>query len=432
MEDLFSKLEKKEIPLAIIGLGYVGLPLALACARKFKVIGFDIHAGRVEMMQKGIDPSNELSAEDFKGTDITFTYNADDLNAARFFIIAVPTPVDEHNAPDLTALRKSSATVGGALKQGDYVVYESTVYPGCTEEVCIPVLEEVSGLRGGVDFFYGYSPERINPGDKERTIDKITKVVSGNSQDACKVIAQVYGAIIPAGIFQASSVKVAEAAKVIENTQRDINISFMNELTIIFDKIGISTSDVLDAANTKWNFLKFYPGLVGGHCIGVDPYYLAYKSTELGHRPKVILSGREVNDYMPQWLASKCIQMLVEKNVNPLEAKICVLGITFKENVTDIRNSKVADLIKELEKFRVKVHVMDPDADAKEVEHEYGISMVNKVEGGIDVIILAVAHDVYRKISIQELKAMGTPNTILMDLKGIRKGEWKSSHYWSM
>ena len=348
---LYNKLVKKEATLAVIGLGYVGLPIALAFARKLKVIGFDINDERVKMMKKGIDPSNELTKEDFKGCDISFTSSLNDLKKAQFFVVAVPTPIDEHNLPDLTPLLAASTTVGKVLKKGDYVVFESTVYPGCTEEDCIPVLEKHSGLKFVKDFKVGYSPERINPGDKEHTITKIKKVVSGCDKESLDTVAKVYETIIEPGVHRASSIKVAEAAKIIENTQRDVNIALMNELSIIFNKMGINTFDVLEAAGTKWNFLKFFPGLVGGHCIGVDPYYLTHKAEALGYHARVINSGRYVNDSMGFYVAKNIVKKIIAAGKNISKSKVLVMGATFKENVSDIRNSKVADVVKELKSF---------------------------------------------------------------------------------
>lgn len=416
---MFDNLEKKQKSISVIGLGYVGLPLALAFAKKFRVIGFDINAERIALMRRNIDPSSELVPEDFANTDIHFTADPADLQQAHFHIVAVPTPVDEHKVPDLRAVLSASDVVGKALKPGDYVVYESTVYPGCTEEDCVPILERVSGLRLGADFKIGYSPERINPGDKEHTLEKILKIVSGNDAESLAEIAQVYGAVITAGVYEASSIKVAEAAKVIENTQRDLNISFMNELAIIFDRMGIDTKEVLDAAATKWNFLKFYPGLVGGHCIGVDPYYLVHKSMELGYNPQVILSGRRINDSMPAFIAQRLVQLLIQKGKNPGAAKVLVMGITFKENVADIRNSKVADLVRELMKFSVCVHIADPHASPNEVAHEYGLSLIEEPSGDYDAVLVAVGHSAYRDFTVDYFKSIMRDHPILVDLKGM-------------
>ena len=378
---MVNELLNGEKKLAVIGLGYVGLPIAIEFAKKIKVIGFDIKPERVEMLRNNIDPSNELSSEDFAGTDIHFTAEAEDLKDAHFFIVTVPTPIDEHNLPDLTPVYKASETVGKALKKGDIVVYESTVYPGATEEECVPILEKFSGLSYPNDFKVGYSPERINPGDKEHTLTKIRKVVSGCDKEAAEVIADTYQIVVEAGVFMAANIKTAEAAKVIENTQRDVNIGLMNELSIIFNRIGINSYDVLEAAGTKWNFLKFYPGLVGGHCIGVDPYYLSYKAKEYGYHPQIIDAGRFVNDSMGNYVAKQTIKRLLNKNVNILEARILIMGITFKENVTDIRNTRVVDIYNELHTYNANVEVVDAFAKKDEVKTEYGIDLIDKPTG---------------------------------------------------
>jgi UDP-N-acetyl-D-glucosamine/UDP-N-acetyl-D-galactosamine dehydrogenase len=414
-EDLISKKKK----LAVIGLGYVGLPIALEFAKHFSVVGFDISEPRLELMRKGIDPSKELEASAFDNTDIVFTNDLDILRGAHFFVVAVPTDIDEHKVPNLNPLKGASRTVGKALKQGDYVVYESTVYPGCTEEDCLPIAEKECGLVAGKDFKYGYSPERINPGDKERTLTKILKIVSGCDAESLDVIAKVYGHIITAGVYKAPSVKVAEAAKVIENSQRDINIAFVNELSIIFDKMGIDTKAVLDAAGTKWNFLKFQPGLVGGHCIGVDPYYLAYKSAELGYTSEVILSGRRINDNMPSYIAKRLVQLLIQNGKNPGQAKVLVKGLTFKENVADIRNSKVVNIIKELMQYSVNVHITDAWASANEVAHEYRLTLADKISEDYDAVIVAVAHENYKHLDKPYFLSIMNEKPILMDLKGL-------------
>lgn len=432
---MYNELVKKEKKIAVIGLGYVGLPLALVFAKKFSVIGFDINESRVEMMRKGIDPSKELEAEAFQNKDIHFTSKLEELKAANFFVVAVPTPVDSANVPDLKPVLSASKTVGQVLKKGDYVIFESTVYPGCTEEDCVPILEELSGLKAGVDFKLGYSPERINPGDKEHTVEKILKIVSGNDAEALDEIAKVYGAVILAGIYKASTIKVAEAAKVIENTQRDINISLMNELSIIFDMMGIDTKAVLEAAGTKWNFLKFVPGLVGGHCIGVDPYYLVHKARQLGYEPQVILSGRRINDGMPGFIAKRLVQKLIKLKKNPAEAKVLVMGVTFKENVSDIRNSKVADLVKELMQFSINVHMVDPHASPNEFAHEYGLTLMDTPSNDYDAVILAVNHDAYKAMEYSLFKDLMKDNPILMDLKAIldpKKVEEAGMIYWRL
>lgn len=431
---MYDKLRTKENAISVIGLGYVGLPLALAFAKKFRVIGFDINETRVEMMKQGEDPSKELEASAFENRDITFTCKSEDLQQAHFHILAVPTPVDEHLTPDLRPVLSASRTVGRALKKGDYVIFESTVYPGCTEEDCLPILEEESGLSlANGDFKLGYSPERINPGDKEHTIEKILKIVSGNDADSLKNISDTYGAIIQAGIYEASSIKVAEAAKVIENTQRDLNIAFMNELSLIFDRMGIDTQEVLKAAGTKWNFLKFFPGLVGGHCIGVDPYYLLHKSKELGYNAQIITSGRKINDEMPAYIAKKLVQFLIQGGKNPGDTKVLVLGITFKENVADIRNSKVADLIRELMEFSINVHISDPHASPNEVAHEYRFSLIDQISDNYDAVIVAVNHDQYKTLSFDYFKSIMNGKPILFDLKAIyeRPGE-QNLVYWRL
>jgi len=431
---MLDKLNKGENKIAVIGLGYVGLPIALEFGRKFKTIGFDINQQRVDMMKNNQDPSQELEAKDFEGSDIQFTADLEDLKSANFFVVAVPTPVDKHKVPNLKPLISASETVGKVIKKGDYVVFESTVYPGCTEEDCIPIIESISGLKAGVDFKFGYSPERINPGDKERTVTTILKIVSGNDDEALEVIADVYGAIITAGVFKAATVKVAEAAKVIENTQRDLNISFVNELAIIFDKMNISTKDVLEAAGTKWNFLKFSPGLVGGHCIGVDPYYLLHKSKQMGIDPQVILSGRRINDGMPAFIAKRLIQMLIQKGKSPQNAKVLVKGMTFKENVSDIRNSKVVELIQELMEYSVNVHIIDQHASPNEVAHEYKLTLIDKESTDYDAVVLAVSHDEYKNYSEEDFLAIMGENPIFMDLKSLYT-ELASSDkltYWSL
>jgi UDP-N-acetyl-D-galactosamine dehydrogenase len=429
---MFQELFEKKKKIAVVGLGYVGLPIALEFAKYFSVIGFDINQSRVELMRQNIDPSEELPTEAFEHKDIHFTWELETLRAASFYVVAVPTPVDEHNVPVLTPLIKASETLSKVMKQGDYVVYESTVYPGCTEEDCIPIIEKATGLKGGVDFKYGYSPERINPGEKERTIDKILKIVSGCDEEACEEIAQTYGTIIKAGIFKAQSVKVAEAAKVIENTQRDLNISLMNELAIIFDRMGIDTKSVLEAAGTKWNFIKLSPGLVGGHCIGVDPYYLTHKSIQLGYDPQVILSGRRVNDGMPSWIAKKLTQMLLAKGKNPSKCKVLVMGMTFKENVSDIRNSKVADLVRELMSFSIHVHITDSFASPNEVAHEYKLAMVDQISEDYDAVVVSVSHDPYKNLTADYFKSIMREEPILMDLKGIYDFKDSGIHYWRL
>lgn len=428
---MYQDILKKKAPIAIIGLGYVGLPIALAFARKVKVIGFDINEKRVAMMQKGIDPSQELGKGEFANCDITFTASLKDLKKAKFFIVAVPTPIDEHNLPDLKPLLGASTTVGKCLKKGDYVVFESTVYPGCTEEDCIPVLERESGLKFKKDFKVGYSPERINPGDKEHTITKILKVVSGCDAESLEEIAKTYEIIVEPGTHRAASIKVAEAAKIIENTQRDVNIALMNELSIIFNKMGINTYDVLAAAGTKWNFLKFSPGLVGGHCIGVDPYYLTHKAESLGYHSRVINSGRYVNDSMGFYVAKTTVKKIIAAGRNISKSRVLIMGATFKENVSDIRNSKVADIIKELKSFGVDVHVADPHADSDELKHEYGFGL-NKIGKGYNGVIVAVNHQEYVGLDEKYFASILGDKGVLVDVKGIYKGKVKKLAYWSL
>jgi UDP-N-acetyl-D-galactosamine dehydrogenase len=428
-----NALRQKEKAIAVIGLGYIGLPVALAFARQFRVIGFDNNPDRVAMLQRSEDPSRELSSDAFIGANILFTADPAELKQAHFFVVAVPTPVDDYKVPDLKSLQQASVTIGAALKPGDYVVYESTVYPGCTEGDCLPILETYSGLRLGIEFKLGYSPERINPGDKARTLTDILKVVSGNDEEATQTIAEVYGSIIRAGIYIAPSIKVAEAAKVIENVQRDLNISLMNELAIIFDKMGIDTQEVIRAAATKWNFMPFTPGLVGGHCIGVDPYYLLHKSRQLGYEPQVINSGRRVNDSMPNYIATKLVQMLLQRSKNPGETKVLVMGLTFKEDIADIRNSKVADLVRELMDYSINVHIIDPYASANEVARQYGLSLLDKPSGQYDAVIVAVGHADYKKLDITYFNSLMKKTPILLDLKGlyqVRKDD--EIDYWQL
>ena len=428
---MFSKIVKKESTVAVIGLGYVGLPIALAFAKKVKVIGFDINEKRVGLMKKGIDPSFELSKDDFKNSEIRFTHQIEDLKKANFFIVAVPTPIDEHNLPDLSPLINASITVGKVLKKGDYVVYESTVYPGCTEEDCIPVLEKHSGLKFIKDFKVGYSPERINPGDKEHTITKILKIVSGCDKESLDNIAKIYEIIVEPGTHKASSIKVAEAAKIIENTQRDVNIALMNELSIIFNKMNINTYDVLAAAGTKWNFLKFFPGLVGGHCIGVDPYYLTHKAESLGYHARVINSGRYVNDSMGFYVAKTTVKKIIAAGKNISKSKVLIMGATFKEDVSDIRNSKVSDIVKELKSFGVKVEIVDPHAKNEELKHEYGFGL-SKLGKGYDGVIVAVNHQEYKKLDEKYFKSILSNKGVLVDVKGIYRNHIKGITYWSL
>jgi UDP-N-acetyl-D-galactosamine dehydrogenase len=429
---MYQDLIDQQKKLAVIGLGYVGLPIALEFAKKIKVIGFDINAKRVDMMRNNIDPSQELDATAFDGCDIEFTNELEVLKQANFFIVAVPTPVDDHNVPDLVPVQRASETIGKVIKKGDYVVFESTVYPGCTEEDCVPIIEKLSGLKCVTDFKIGYSPERINPGDKEHTLAKIIKVVSGCDAESLDVVAKVYELVVTAGVHRASSIKVAEAAKIIENTQRDLNIALMNELSIIFDRMNINTFEVLEAAGTKWNFLKFQPGLVGGHCIGVDPYYLTYKSKELGYDSQVILAGRVINDGMADYVAKKVLQHIIQHNGNVKDAKVLVMGATFKENVSDIRNSKVADVVKELKSFSLNVHVTDPHAESDELLHEYGFELTNEIANDYDAVLVTVPHNAYKAFDDAYFASITKPKGLIADLKGIYRKEIISRYYWSL
>lgn len=429
---MYKKIINKEAKIAVIGLGYVGLPIAIEFAKQVPVIGFDISEKRIEMMKNGIDPSNELTKSDFEGVEMEYTANEEDLKNANFYIVAVPTPINEHRQPDLKPLLSACETVGRVIKKGDYVVFESTVYPGCTEEDCVPVVEELSGLKYVKDFKVGYSPERINPGDKVNTFSKITKIVSGCDDETLENVAMIYNMVVEAGTFKAKSIKVAEAAKIIENTQRDVNIAFMNELSIIFNKLDINTYEVLEAAGTKWNFLKFYPGLVGGHCIGVDPYYLVHKAKELGYHPHVINSGRFVNDSMGAYLAKQTVKKIASSGKNMLDAKVLVMGVTFKENVSDIRNSKVADTINELKSFKVAVDTIDPYASKEEVKEEYGIELIDEVSGVYDAIVIAVSHKEYVDLDENFFRKHTTEQGVLIDVKGIYRNKIKSLNYWSL
>lgn len=429
---MYQELIDKKAKLAVIGLGYVGLPIALEFAKKISVIGFDINAKRVEMMKQGIDPSNELEKEAFDNCDIVFTNSLDVLREAKFFIVAVPTPVDEHHVPDLIPVQKASETIGKVIKKGDYVVFESTVYPGCTEEDCLPIIEKISGLKNITDYKLGYSPERINPGDKLHTLATIIKVVSGCDAESLNEIAKVYELVVTAGVHRASCIKVAEAAKIIENTQRDLNIALMNELSIIFDRMNINTFEVLEAAGTKWNFLKFQPGLVGGHCIGVDPYYLTHKANELGYKSQVILAGRTINDDMANYVARKIVQHIIKTNGNVKAARVLVKGATFKENVSDIRNSKVADVVKALKAYSVNVDVEDPHADSEELQHEYGFGLIDKISNEYDAVIITVPHTAYTKLDDPYFCSITKSHALVADLKGIYRNKISNREYWSL
>ncbi len=429
---MYTELVEKKKKLAIIGLGYVGLPIALEFAKKLSVIGFDVNAKRIELMKQGIDPSNELTKEAFENRDIVFTDSLEALREANFFIVAVPTPVDEHNVPDLIPVKKASQTIGKVIKKGDYVVFESTVYPGCTEEDCLPVIEKLSGLKNLADFKLGYSPERINPGDKKHTLATVVKIVAGCDAESLEEIAKVYELVVKAGVHRTSCIKVAEAAKIIENTQRDLNIALMNELSIIFDMMNINTYEVLEAAGTKWNFLKFQPGLVGGHCIGVDPYYLTYKARKLGYGSQVILAGRNINDDMANYVARKIIQHIIRYNGDVKTSKVLIKGATFKENVSDIRNSKVADMVKELKSFYINVDVEDPYADSDQLIHEYGFGLSKDLSGEYDAVIIAVPHEPYLCLDEDYFTAITKQHGLIADLKGLYRNKITKRNYWSL
>jgi len=430
---MYNELVNKKEKLAVIGLGYVGLPIALEFSKKLSVIGFDIKPDRVELMKQGIDPSRELESEAFKGCEVFYTCTLEDIRAAKFYVVAVPTPIDDHNLPDLKPLLAATETVGKVLKKGDYVVYESTVYPGCTEEDCVPLLEKLSGLTYIQDFKVGFSPERINPGDKVNTLTTIKKITSGCDAESAEEIAKVYELIIKAGIHRASSIKVAEAAKIIENTQRDINIAFMNELSIIFSRLGINTFDVLEAAGTKWNFLKFFPGLVGGHCIGVDPYYLVYKAKELGYHPQIISAGRFINDSMGGYVAKQTVKKMIAADKNPKDSRVLIMGVTFKEDVSDIRNSKVVDIYKELQSFGVnKIDVVDAFASSDEVKVEYGFELTQNPSGKYDAIIVAVSHHQYLNLDEKWFDDFADRDCIFVDVKGVFRNKISKLKYWSL
>jgi len=409
-------------PIAIIGLGYVGLPLAVEFGKKRSVIGFDIHAKRIAELKAGHDRTLEISTEELQdASQLSFTSHADDLRDCSVFIVTVPTPIDNANRPDLTPLVKASETVGRIMRQGAIVIYESTVYPGATEEVCVPILERLSGKKFNVDFFCGYSPERINPGDKEHRLPSIKKVTSGSTPEVAETVDRLYREIITAGTHKASSIKVAEAAKVIENTQRDVNIALMNELSLIFHRLGVDTLEVLQAAGTKWNFLPFRPGLVGGHCIGVDPYYLTHKAVEVGYHPEVILAGRRINDNMASHVADQVVKLMLRKNLPVLGSKVLVLGLTFKENCPDVRNTKVVDIVRTLKGYNTQVDVYDPWIDVSEAEHEYGLQCLKEPPptGTYDAVILAVGHHQFATLGEAGIKAFGKPEAVLFDVKSM-------------
>lgn len=412
-------LQLAELKIAIIGLGYVGLPLAVEFGKKVPVVGFDIHQKRIDELKSGNDHTLEVSPEELaQAAQLSYTANLEDLKDCNFFIVTVPTPIDEFKQPDLTPLVKASTSIGQVLNAGDIVVYESTVYPGATEEVCIPVLEKVSGLTFNQDFYAGYSPERINPGDKLHRVSNILKVTSGSTPEVAEFVDQVYKLVIEAGTHKAESIKVAEAAKVIENTQRDVNIALINELALIFNKMGIDTESVLKAAGTKWNFLPFRPGLVGGHCIGVDPYYLTYKAQAIGYHPEIILAGRRLNDAMGAYVVTQLVKSMIKKKIQVEGAKVLVLGLSFKENCPDIRNTKVIDIVKELQEYHIDVDIYDPWVNADEAEHEYGIRTTEALQNGIyDAVILAVAHEQFVALGAEKIRALGKESHVLYDLK---------------
>ena len=421
--DLYEKLVSGEEKLSLVGLGYVGMPIAVAFARKIQVVGFDLNEAKIELYKKGVDPTNEVGDEVIRSTKVDFTADPAKLKEAKFHIVAVPTPVNDDHTPDLSPVEGASRILGQNLTKGSVVVFESTVYPGVTEDICVPILEKESGLKCGVDFKIGYSPERINPGDKVHRLETITKIVSGMDEETLDVVAKVYEMVVEAGVYRADSIKVAEAAKVIENSQRDINIAFMNELSIIFHKMGIDTKSVLDAAGTKWNFLPFMPGLVGGHCIGVDPYYLTYKAEQLGYHSQIILSGRRINDDMGKYVAESLVKDLIRANIPVKHAKVAILGFTFKENCPDTRNTKVIDIYRELGEYGIAPIVVDPAADAGEAKHLYGIEFQTMDDiKDVDALIIAVAHEQFLELDREKISSFYHPahkRKVLMDLKGI-------------
>ncbi len=434
---LYEKLSAQEEKLSLIGLGYVGMPIAVAFAKKLKVVGFDLNEGKIELYRKGIDPTREVGNEVIRNTTIEFTSEEQKLREAKFHIVAVPTPVNEDHTPDLTPLESASRILGRNLTKGSVVVFESTVYPGATEEVCVPILERESGMVCGVDFKVGYSPERINPGDKVHRLETITKIVSGMDEETLELIAKVYELVVEAGVYRAESIKVAEAAKVIENSQRDINIAFMNELSIIFNKMGIDTLAVLRAAGTKWNFLKFFPGLVGGHCIGVDPYYLTYKAESLGYHSQIILAGRRINDDMGRYVAENIVKNLIAADKSVKNAKVAILGVTFKENCPDTRNTKIIDIVDELKEYGIEPVIADPVADAEEARRLYGIEFVSSDSiRDMDVVVLAVAHEAFREFTMDEIDAFyAEGKKVLFDIKGLlpRKEYEEAGYiYWRL
>jgi UDP-N-acetyl-D-galactosamine dehydrogenase len=418
-----AKFNLRNLKVGIVGLGYVGLPLAVEFGKRFQTVGFDIKPDRVDELRRGVDSTLEVDSKELaEATRLSYTTNLADLEPCRVYIVTVPTPIDEYKRPDLTPLEKSSESLGKVLKKGDVVVYESTVYPGCTEEVCVPILERVSGLKFNKDFFAGYSPERINPGDKEHRVTTIRKVTSGSTPEVAEFVDSLYRSIVKVGTHKASSIKVAEAAKVIENTQRDVNIALINELALIFNRLGIDTEEVLLAAGSKWNFLPFRPGLVGGHCIGVDPYYLTHKAQSIGYHPEMILAGRRINDNMGIYVAAKVTQLMITRRIQVRDARILVMGLTFKENCPDVRNTKIVDVVRELQKYGAKVEVYDPWADADEAEHEYGLRPIRKLRTGTyDAIVMGVAHQEFRQMGVRKIRELGRKNHVLYDIKYVFK-----------
>lgn len=431
---LYEKIVKGEEKISLVGLGYVGMPIAVAFARKVKVVGFDLNAAKIDLYKSGVDPTKEVGDEVIKNTTVEFTSDASRLKEAKFHIVAVPTPVNDDHTPDLSPVEGASRLLGQNLTKGSVVVFESTVYPGVTEDICVPILEKESGLKCGVDFKIGYSPERINPGDKVHRLETITKIVSGMDAETLEEVAKVYELVVEAGVHRAESIKVAEAAKVIENSQRDINIAFMNELSIIFNKMGIDTQAVLKAAGTKWNFLNFYPGLVGGHCIGVDPYYLTYKAEQLGYHSQIILSGRRINDDMGKYVAESLVKNLIKADIPVKGAKVAILGFTFKENCPDTRNTKIIDIVKELKEYGIEPKIMDETADADEAERLYGIKFSDRAEiKDMDAVVLAVAHDEFKELSKADLDKLfkaGNNQKVLADIKGLlNRKEFEEADY---
>ena len=438
--NLYEKIKKREEKISLVGLGYVGMPIAVAFAKKAEVIGFDISTEKVELYKKGIDPTKEVGNDVIKATTVEFTADETKLKEAKFHIVAVPTPVNADHTPDLKPVESASRTVGRNLTKGSIVVFESTVYPGVTEDICIPILEKESGLKCGIDFKVGYSPERINPGDKVHRLETIVKVVSGKDEESLDDIAKVYELVVDAGVYRAASIKVAEAAKVIENSQRDINIAFMNELSIIFNKMDIDTTEVLEAAGTKWNFLKFSPGLVGGHCIGVDPYYLTYKAEQMGYHSQIILSGRRINDDMGKYVVENLVKNLIKADVPVKDAKVAILGFTFKENCPDTRNTRVIDIVNELKEYGINPMIADPQADAEEANHEYGITF-NSIEevSQMDAVIVAVGHNQFMNLEQNDFNKMfkqaENENKVLLDIKGVlNRKEYEATgyRYWRL